>query len=103
MTSHTTKDNTIQKDIDNIVDLYFKQSLVLYEHLFASFHQFIEEIIPFCLKQEQNYFYENIDGPLIHYHGFRCNDVRIKPVSFENDNEIKFPSQARKNHLNYLI
>jgi len=94
--------STIQKDIDKIIDLYFRQSLILYEHLFSSYHQFIEEIIPYCLKQEQNYFYENLDGHLIHYHGFRCNDIRIKPATFDNDNEIKFPNEARKNHLNYF-
>jgi len=95
-------DSTIQKDIDKIVDLYFKQSLILYEHLFSSYHQFIEEIIPYCLKQEKNYFYENVDKHLIHFHGFKCNNIRIKPVTFDNDNEIKFPHEARKNHLNYF-
>jgi len=94
--------STIQKDIDKIIDLYFKQSLILYEHLFSSYHQFIEEIIPYCLKQEKNYFYENLDGNLIHFHGFRCSNIRIKPATFDNDNEIKFPSEARKNHLNYF-
>lgn len=92
----------IQKELDNLVDLYFKQPNILYEHLFSSYHQFIEEIIPYCLKQEQNYFYENVDGPLIHFHGFKCDNIRIKPATFENDNEIKFPSEARKNHLNYF-
>ena len=95
-------ESAIQKDIDKIVDLYFKQSLILYEHLFSSYHQFIEEIIPYCLKQEQNYFYENLNGHLIHFHGFKCNNIRIKPATFDNDNEIKFPNEARKNHLNYF-
>ena len=92
----------IQKELDSLVDLYFKQPNILYEHLFSSYHQFIEEIIPYCLKQEQNYFYENIDGCLIHFHGFKCDNIRIKPATFENDNEIKFPNEARKNHLNYF-
>lgn len=92
----------IQKELDNLVDLYFKQPNILYEHLFSSYHQFIDEIIPYCLKQEKNYFYENVDGPLIHFHGFKCDNIRIKPATFENDNEIKFPNEARKNHLNYF-
>lgn len=94
-------DNT-QNNIDKLVDLYFKQPLILYEHLYTSYHQFIEEIIPYCLKQEQNYFYENVDGPLINFHGFKCDNIRIKPATFDNDNEIKFPNEARKNHLNYF-
>jgi len=88
--------------IDNLVDLYFNQPLILYEHLFSSFHQFIEEIIPYCLKLEKNNFYENMDSHYIHFHGFKCDNIRIKPATFDNDNEIKFPSDARKNGLNYF-
>ena len=100
--SSNNLNNLIQENIDKIIDIYFNQSIILYEHLFSSYHQFIEEIIPYCLKQEKNYFYENSDGHLIHFHGFRCTNIRIKPATFDNDNEIKFPNQARKNHLNYF-
>jgi DNA-directed RNA polymerase II subunit RPB2 len=94
--------NNLQTEIDKLVDLYFNQSQILYEHLFASYHQFVEEIIPYCLKHEQNNFYENLDSNLIYFHGFKCDNIRIKPSTFENDNEIKFPNEARKNHLNYF-
>ncbi len=92
----------MQKNIDNLIKLYFNQPRVLYEHLFNSYHQFVEEIIPYSLIQEKNYFYENVDKETIYLHGFKCSNVRIKPSTFENDNEIKFPSDARKNHLNYF-
>jgi len=91
-----------RKEIDKLIELYFNQPKVLYEHLFASFHQFVDEIIPYSLIQEQNYFYENVDKELIYLHGFKCSNIRIKPSTFENDNEIKFPSDARKNQLNYF-
>ena len=91
-----------QKDINKLIKLYFSQPQILYEHLFASYHQFIEEIIPYSLIQEQNYFYENIDKELIYQHGFKCSNIRLKPSVFENTNEIKFPSDSRKNHLNYF-
>lgn len=94
--------SNMQKEIDKLIDLYFKQFNILYEHLFLSYHQFIEEIIPYCLKQEKNYFYENISDSLIHFHGFKCENIRIKPATFDNDNEIKFPNDARKNHLSYF-
>ena len=47
----------MQKNIDNLIKLYFNQPRVLYEHLFNSYHQFVEEIIPYSLIQEKNYFY----------------------------------------------
>jgi DNA-directed RNA polymerase II subunit RPB2 len=98
----TSSIKILETNIDKIIDLYFKQPIILYEHLFSSYHQFIEEIIPYCLKQEQNNFYENINGHLIYFHGFKCDNIRIKPATFDNDNEIKFPNEARKNHLNYF-
>jgi DNA-directed RNA polymerase II subunit RPB2 len=92
----------IQNDINKLIRLYFKQPSILYEHLFCSYQQFVEEIIPYCLKHEHNYFYENMEGTILHSHGFKCDNIRIKPATFDNDNEIKFPCDARKNHLNYF-
>ena len=92
----------IQKEINKLIELHFNQPKVLYEHLFASYHQFVSEIIPYSLIQENNYFYESVDKEFIYLHGFKCSNIRIKPSTFENDNEIKFPSDARKNHLNYF-
>uniref|UniRef100_A0A6C0EE33 DNA-directed RNA polymerase n=1 Tax=viral metagenome TaxID=1070528 RepID=A0A6C0EE33_9ZZZZ len=95
-------DSSIDKNITNLIDLYFNQPKILYQHLFSSYHQFIEEIIPYLLIKEPNNFYENIDKEKIYLHGFKCSNIRLKPSVFENDNEIKFPSDARKNHLNYF-
>ena len=94
--------NINQEEIDKLIDLYFKQPRVLYEHLFSSYNQLVEEIIPYSLIQEQNYFYQNYIENNIYLHGFKCTNIRIKPPTFDNDNEIKFPSDARKNHLNYF-
>lgn len=91
-----------QEDIDKLIDLYYKQPRVLYDHLFASYNQLVEEIIPYCLIQEPNYFYQNVVKDTIYLHGVKCTNIRIKPPTFDNDNEIKFPSDARKNHLNYF-
>ena len=49
------------KDIKNLIKLYFNQPHVLYEHLFSSYNQLIEEIIPYTLIKENNYFYEIVD------------------------------------------
>ena len=94
--------NISQDDIDELMDLYFKQPKILYEHLFAPYNQLIEETIPYCLTNEQNNFYQNIVDNNIYHHGIKCSNVRIKPPTYDNDNEIKFPSDARKNHLSYF-
>ena len=91
------------QEVNNkLLELYFAQPNILYEHLFSSFHQFVGEMIPHLLMNENNYFYENVDKEYIYIHGFKCSNIRIKPSTFDNDNEIKFPSDARKNHLNYF-
>ena len=90
-------------DIKKLIKLYFDQPKILYQHLFSSYNQLIEEIIPFSLVKENNYFYENTEKNDVFLHGFRCKNVRIKPVVFENNpNEIMFPDDSRKNHLNYF-
>ena len=89
------------QEVNNqLLELYFAQPNILYEHLFNSYHQFVGEMIPYLLINENNYFYENVDKEYIFIHGFKCSNIRIKPSTFDNDNEIKFPSDARKNHLN---
>jgi DNA-directed RNA polymerase II subunit RPB2 len=98
----TDNSSDIQNDINKLIQLYFKQPSILYEHLFSSYQQFVEEIIPYCLKGEVNNFHENINENIVYNHGFKCENIRIKPATFENDNEIKYPWNARKNHLNYF-
>lgn len=89
-----------QKDLDVMVDLLLNQNKYLYQHLFNSYHQFIEEIIPYSLGRNINTFYENIIDDKIYSHGFKIDDISIRPC--ENNNNIIFPNDARKNHLNYF-
>jgi len=91
-----------QSDIDRLVKLYFKQPRVLYEHLFASYHQLVEEIIPYSLMKENNIFYESDDKNILYIHGFKVENIRLRPATFENETDILFPKEARKNHLNYF-
>lgn len=90
-----------QEQIDKLIHLYFKQNNNLYEHLFSSYNQFIEEIIPYILTKEGNPIYVNIQNNIIYMHLFKIKNIRFKPSTHDNDNEYKFPDEARKNHLNY--
>ena len=90
-----------QEDINRLIDLYFAQPKILVEHLFGSFHQMVEEIIPYGLSKN-NYFYENVENNYIYLHGFKCENIRLRPCTFDNDNKFLFPNEARKNYLNYF-
>jgi DNA-directed RNA polymerase II subunit RPB2 len=93
--------NNNQEYIDKITDLYFKQHNNLYDHIFTSYHQFIEEIIPYILIHEKNTIFVNPINNIIYVHMFKIKNIRFKPATHDNDNEYKYPDQARKNHLNY--
>lgn len=91
------------QNVKQLLRLYFNQPNVLYEHLFGSFHQLVEEIIPYAVSEEKNIIYESIEETMIYRHEFKCSNIRIKPVVFENNPyKYVFPSDARKNHLNYF-
>ena len=99
---HTEIAGINQLDINLLIKLYFKQPNILYEHLFSSFHQLIEEIIPYSICKENNYFYESIDNNTIYLHGFKCSNVRIKPPTNQSNNDMLSPKEARTKHLKYF-
>jgi DNA-directed RNA polymerase II subunit RPB2 len=91
-----------QQDLKKLERLYFKQPNILYDHLFSSFHQLVEEIIPYSLMKENNYFYEKVEQNIIYLHGFKCSNVRIKPPTSPSGPELLTPKEARKKHLKYF-
>lgn len=94
--------NSFKSTVNKLIELYFAQPKILYSHLFDSYNTLIDDIIPYILINENNYFYENIDKTHIYLHGFKISNIRIKPSTFDNNTEIKFPIDARKNQLNYF-
>ena len=60
--------NIDQNDLNKILKLYFKQPKILYQHLFSSYHQLVEEIIPHNISSSTNYFYESNEKDKIYYH-----------------------------------
>lgn len=102
MSELITNKKDLRKAIDALVDLYFAQPKVLYSHLFSSYHQFIEEMIPYSLEEETNYFYDSVTPDAIYFYGFKFKNTKILPPVRERDNEIIYPHMARKNYLNYF-
>lgn len=93
--------NHSQEDINILKKLYFKQPRVLFQHLFGSYYQLVNEIIPQSLDVENNYFYESVSNDALYLHGFKCSNISIKPPTHPNSNELLSPMQARKKHLKY--
>lgn len=91
-----------QQDLRSLEHLYFKQPNILYDHLFSSYHQLIEEIIPHSLMRENNYFYEKVEQNTIYLHGFKCSNIRFKPPTSPSGNDLLSPREARKKHLKYF-
>jgi DNA-directed RNA polymerase II subunit RPB2 len=100
--SNLTNETVVKEGIDRLIELYFSQPQILYSHLFSSYHQLVEEIIPYTLKEEAGYFYENVTPKEIFNYGFKFDDIKIFPPIRERDNEMVYPHMARKNHLNYF-
>ena len=100
--SKTKEYDYSQKDLDIIKELYFKQPKIIYSHLFSSFYQLVNEIIPVSLKTENNYFYESVTNDAIYMHGFKCENISIKPPVNPSTNEMLSPMEARKKHLKYF-
>jgi DNA-directed RNA polymerase beta subunit len=93
---------TRNQEFQKVIDLYYSQPKILYNHLFSSYEKFIDEIIYDTLMKDPSYFHENIIGDKSYKHGFVYEDVFFKPASIDNDNELMYPHYARKNHLNYF-
>lgn len=102
MSELITNKKDLRRSIDYLTELYFAQPKVLYSHLFSSYHQFVEEMIPYSLEEETNHFYNNVTKDAIYLYGFKFENTKILPPVRERDNEIVFPQMARKNFLNYF-
>jgi DNA-directed RNA polymerase II subunit RPB2 len=94
--------NLNQEDINYLVKLYYKQPNILYQHLFSSYHQLVEEIIPTNISKNVNHFYEYVEKDKVIMHGFKCSNVGIKAPVNPITNNILSPLEARKKHFNYF-
>ena len=88
-------------DTKCLQDLYFDSSDILLKHQYDSFHQFIDEIIYNELKNNDNIFYESVGKEYIYRYGFYFENISLKPPIFDNEEEIMYPHDARKRHMNY--
>lgn len=92
-----------RKDLNKVTDLYFKQKNVMYSHLYNSFNKFLDEDVRNILKYGDNSFHEKLTKDKLIRYKFKFDNIAVRPPSFENDDEIMFPSDARTRNMTYSI
>ncbi len=88
-------------DSYTILDKYFEQEHILYQHQHKSFDQFLEEYIPNFLMKTDHVFSEQYTKDEIIRNKFSFSDVRIKPPVLDGGESLMFPVDARINGLTY--
>jgi DNA-directed RNA polymerase beta subunit len=100
--SHMSNVNNLTIDeIFNFMELYFKRSGIMYNHLYNSFNKFLEEDLKVFLENGEHVFFEKIDKNKIYKYKFKYENTTIKPPTMENGIEPMFPNDTRNKSLVY--
>ena len=93
------------RDMYKLIDLYFTQKNVMYNHLIHSYDRLIGEDIPNFLKNSENhYFFEYHDETTkIYRYKFEYSDISIRPPINEKTGEYISPMEARLKNLTYKL
>ncbi len=97
------EENSItNKKIYKLIDLYFNDKFIMYKMQYDSYNQFINEIVYKTLTESENIIYvsEDKEKNVIYEYSFRFLNININYPTNEQ-NEIIYPEDARKNHLSY--
>lgn len=97
-----SKDNKLViDDIFKFIDLYFKNTNIIYQHQYNSFNKFVDYIKHYLIYGNHE-FYQHKVGNLQYKLRFKFEDVDIDyPRDYERTNEIIYPMDAREKGLNY--
>ena len=88
-------------DIFKLTDLYFMQKNIMYSHLHNSFDKFLDEDVRTLLANGNNVFFEKATKDKIYRYKFQYEDISIQPPILDTEDELMFPSSARKRNLTY--
>lgn len=86
----------------SLLDLYFEQSnQILVKHHIDSFNQFIEEIIPNILQDNENIISEKVSNNKVIKYRLTFDDLAIKSPTMDNDEKLMYPLDALNKKLSY--
>lgn len=89
-------------ELYKVIDLFYKQENILYNHQHNSFNQFIDEGIHMTLSDNDNTFFSKETEKYKYNYKFKFENVIIRPPMIENENELMFPADARLYNFNYF-
>jgi len=86
----------------SLLDLFFERNKqVLVKHHIDSFNQFIEEIIPSILQNNDNIISEKTTENKVIRYRLTFDDLGIKPPTLDNDEGLMYPLDAIQKNLTY--
>lgn len=86
----------------SLLDLFFEQNKqILVKHHIDSFNQFIEEIIPSILQNNDNIISEKTSENKVIRYRLTFDDLGIKPPTMDNDEGFMYPLDAIQKNLTY--
>ena len=93
------------RDMYKLIDLYFTQKNIMYNHLIYSFDRLIGEDIPNFLRNPENhYFFEYYDeGTKIYRYKFEYTHITIRPPINEKTGDYISPAEARLKNLTFKL
>lgn len=107
ISSATTDDINNKYDPEpffGLLDLYFeKNSQVLVKHQIDSYNQFIEEVIPHIIQNQENVISEKIGENKTVKYILEFDDLGVKPPMLDNDEGLMFPIDAIQKNLSYMV
>ena len=97
----STPSNLKSSDLLRVLDLYFNEKHVMYNHAKNSYNQFIDQVINKTLIENKNVFFSNIVDTKQYVYRLVFSDVKLLPPHFEGEETYMFPEDARQRHFTY--
>jgi DNA-directed RNA polymerase II subunit RPB2 len=89
------------KNVELLLDLYFQDRSVLYNYIIQSYHDFIEQYIPYILKQNSNVQDYVDDSNNYHNICLEITNIRMRPPHQEGTDNYMSPTTARNEKQTY--
>ena len=99
----TPKDELSYKRIFDILDERFSKKYILYEHLYNSYNDLVDNQIINFIKTNDNIFDENKVGDKIYRYRFKFDNIHVRPPLNDNGLSLMYPMDARDKNCTYSI